>query len=614
MINFKELETISNYLIEKELGRGAFGLVCLAKKKNRLINKQVALKIFEVDSRDLTRYRTLQQEAKLWSHIESHPNIVPIYDANIYGNYLVLESEYIAGGSLESYLSKQANNQLEVTSAVKMTIKILNGLDHLHKSNIIHRDLKPANILVQENEPKLVDFGLARVTNDANNSFIAAGTPFYMPPEAFDGERSPQVDIWSVGIILYQILVGNLPFPEEAKNNCYKLQRFLSTEDCLVASPVIPEPLQKIIKQALERDCAKRYTSANEMKEVLKTYQNRLLAESITQDINQTVSETISRISQTVTEFIKQQISQLTIAFETSPYNIQTTSTNFADYPKKKYDSKNFYYDEENLHLALAEINSKIKDDESYIRRGNFYRYIGETEKSLVCFNKAIEINPHCAEAYYGLGNVYYYDQQDVEIALTNYNKAIEIMPSEPSYYNGRGNVYRHKKEFDKSISDFTKAIEISENPALAYNNRGVSYKCKGELQKAIEDYNKAISLNPNYAVAYYNRANVYKTNKDYENAIKDFSKAIELRPAYTLAYYQRAFAYEYKGDSDKAISDFNEVIKLDDENVDAYVLRGLLYKKQGEQDKAISDLRKALEINPNDKEAKELLFELETM
>lgn len=601
MINFKELEPISNYLIEKELGRGAFGVVCLAKKKNDLISKQVALKIFEVDPQDLTRYRTLQQEAKLWSHIENHPNIVPIYDANIYENYLVLESEYIAGGSLESYLLKQANNQLEVTPAIKMTIKILNGLDHLHKSGIIHRDLKPANILVQENEPKLVDFGLARVTNDANNSFTPGGTPLYMPPEAFHGERSRQVDIWSVGIILYQILVGDLPFPEEAKNNCYKLQRFLSTEDCLVASPVIPEPLQKIIKQALERDCAKRYTSAEEMKNALETYHNESFA---------------NELSQIFANVIEQRISQLINISQKPPetYSNNIKITNINSAMNNQYVSKNFYYDEENLHLALAEINSKIKDDESYIRRGNFYRYIGEEEKALVCFNKAIEINPNCAEAYYGLGNVYYYDKQDTEMALTNYNKAIEIMPSQPSYYNSRGNVYRDKNEFDKSISDFTKAIETSKNPALAYNNRGISYKCKGESQKAIEDYNKAISLNPNYAAAYYNRGNVYKKNKDYENAIMDFSKAIELKPTYTLAYYQRAFTYQYKGDSDKAILDFNEVIKLDDENVDAYVLRGFLYKEQGEQDKAISDLRKALEINPNDEEAKQLLLELEKM
>ncbi len=618
MINLEELnQKLPNYVIEKELGSGSFGVVYLAKKKNTFISKNVALKVFKANPQDLDHYKKLQREANLWATIENHPNIVPIYDANIYGDYLVLESEYVSGGSLESYLSKQVNQQLPINSAIKTAIKILSGLDHLHQSNITHRDLKPANILLQGTTPKLVDFGLARIVNDTNNSFIAGGTPRYMPPEAFHGERSPQVDIWSVGIILYQMLVGDFPFPEEAKNNCYKLQSFLSTKDCLVASPLIPEPLQEIIKQALEREPTKRYTYANEMKEALETYQNRVLAESITQGISQTISQTISQsMSQVVTEFIKQQISQpLTIsyeAFETSHHNIQTTSTNFANYPKKQYVSKNFYYSEENLHLALAKIHSKLTDAISYVNRGNFYRYIGEPEKALACFNEAIEIDPTCGDAYDACGNVYYYDQHDTESALASYNKAIEINPNHFAYYNNRGNVYKDKEEFDKSILDFTRAIEINPNSAIVYNNRGLSYRAKGDLQKAIKDYNKAISLNPNYASAYCNRGNAYKASEDYDNAIKDFDRALELRPTYISAYYNRAFAYQYKGDSDKAILDFSQTITLDDKNVDAYVCRGLLYKTQGEKDKAILDFRKALELDPNDKAVQEQLYELD--
>lgn len=603
MINLEELnQKLPNYVIEKELGSGSFGVVYLAKKKNAFISKNVALKVFKANPQDLDHYKKLQREAKLWATIENHPNIVPIYDANIYEDYLVLESEYVSGGSLESYLSKQVNQQLPINSAIKMAIKILSGLDHLHQSNITHRDLKPANILLQGTNPKLVDFGLARIINDPNSSFTAGGTRPYMSLEAFYGERSPQIDVWSVGIILYQMLVGDWPFPEEVKNNIYLLPNFLSTKDCLIASPLIPEPLQKIIKQALERDCTKRYISANEMKEALENYQDEVLAHSITK---------------MVADFVKQQISQSVNVF--SPYQtfetsspIQITSTNSTNYSKKKYFSKNFYYTEEHLHLALAEIHSKITNAESYVKRGNFYRYIGEPEKALACFNEAIEIDPSCADAYDDCGNVYYYDQHDVENALVNYNKAIEINPNCVAYYNNRGNVYKDKEEFDKSISDFTRAIEISPNSAMVYNNRGLSYQVKREWQKAIQDYNKTISLNPNYASAYYNRGNAYTATEDYESAIKDFGRAIELRPNYTSAYYNRALAYQHKGNLDKAILDFSQIIKMDDQYSDAYFCRGYLYKLQGEKNKAIADFRKAIEINSGDKGAKEQLLELE--
>lgn len=579
MFNLDELnQKLPNHVLEKELGRGGFGVVYLAKKKNAFINKNVALKIFKANPQNLDDYKQLQREANLWATIENHPNIVPIYDANIYDPYLILESEYISGGSLQSYLSKQVNQQLPINSAIKMAINILSGLAHLHQSNITHRDLKPANILLQGTNPKLVDFGLARIIDDPNNSFTPQGTLPYMSLEAFHGEYSPQVDIWSVGITLYQMLVGDFPFPEEIKNNRFcKLPNFLSTKDCLIASPLIPEPLQKIIKQALERDCTKRYSSANEMKEALENYQN----EELTQTVRQIVADAI-----------KQHASQLA---DVSPSILY----------------KNFYYTKENLHLALAEIHSKLTDAKSYIKRGNFYRYIGEPEKALACFNEAIELDPSCDDAYDGCGNIYYYDKHDAENALANYNKAIEINPNYTAYYNNRGNVYRDKEEFDKSISDFNRAIEISPNSAMIYNNRGLSYRAKGELQKAIEDYNKAISLNPNYASAYCNRGNAYKAKDDYENAIKDFDKAIELRPDYTSAYYHRAFAYQYKGEPDKAILGFSQTIKIDDKYADAYFCRGYLYKLKGEKDKAISDFRKALEINPNYKGAKEQLSKL---
>src|SRR4029079_1070965 len=100
-----------------------------------------------------------------------------------------------------------------IDKAVRMTSGILAGLEHLHTKRIVHRDLKPANILLQGETPRLADFGIARVLKSTAHTGSIAGTPCYMAPEAFDGDRSEQSDMWSTGVILYRLLSGRLPFP-----------------------------------------------------------------------------------------------------------------------------------------------------------------------------------------------------------------------------------------------------------------------------------------------------------------------------------------------------------------------------------------------------------------
>jgi serine/threonine protein kinase len=257
-------DQIGPYTLINKLGRGAFGTVWLSERRTTITTTTAALKIPLDDDIDL---ETIKHEANLWVRASGHPNVLPIIEANIYDDHVVIASEYAPDGSLESLLKRHVGKAPSIEAAVEIISGILAGLEHLHSRSIIHRDLKPANILFQGNTPRLADFGISRVLKSTSQSSVVAGTPSYMAPEAFDGKRNEQTDIWSVGAILYQLLAGCLPFPQADITSL--VGAILSRNpDPLPIS--VPKQLQEVIARALTKDPIHRYKSATEMRAALR--------------------------------------------------------------------------------------------------------------------------------------------------------------------------------------------------------------------------------------------------------------------------------------------------------------------------------------------------------
>jgi serine/threonine protein kinase len=242
--------------------------VWLAERRTSITTTKVALKIPLANEVDL---EAIKQEADLWVRASGHPHVLPIIEADVYDNQVVIASEYVPDGSLGSWLKQNGGKAPTVEVAIEITSGILAGLEHLHAQNIIHRDLKPDNILMQKGIPRLADFGISRILRTNSHSAIAAGTPAYMAPEAFDGIRSEQTDIWAVGIIFYQLLSGHLPFPQTDMASL--LAGIITHEPEQLTS--ISEDIQQIVKQTLEKKPSQRYKTAAEMRQALrnKSYQ-----------------------------------------------------------------------------------------------------------------------------------------------------------------------------------------------------------------------------------------------------------------------------------------------------------------------------------------------------
>ena len=257
-------DQIGPYTLISKLGRGAFGTVWLSERRTTIATTTAALKIPLDDDVDL---ETIKHEANLWVRASGHPNVLPIIEANVYDDQVVIASEYAPDGSLESWLKQNGGKAPSVEVAVEIVSGILAGLEHLHSRNIIHRDLKPANILFQGSTPRLADFGISRVLKSTSQSSIVAGTPAYMAPEAFDGKRNEQTDIWSVGVIFYQLLAGRLPFPQADITSLVGAILSRNPEPLPIS---VPAPFHTIINLALAKDANQRYKSASEMRAALR--------------------------------------------------------------------------------------------------------------------------------------------------------------------------------------------------------------------------------------------------------------------------------------------------------------------------------------------------------
>lgn len=256
---------IGHYRLLKKLGRGAFGVVWQAERCTSVTKTTVAIKFPIDDEVDLELFH---QEAQLWSLASGHPNVLPIIEADVIDGQLLIVSEYAANGSLAEVVGKSGKNIPALREAVRIISDILSGLEHLHSKGIIHRDLKPGNILFQGRAPRLADFGISRIYSSTTHSQGVAGTPVFMAPEAFDGERNEKTDIWSVGVIFYQLLSGSLPF---SGNDMGTLLKAIFFTPPFPLSKNIPNSISSIVFRALEKNPDERYSSAADMLNVLQS-------------------------------------------------------------------------------------------------------------------------------------------------------------------------------------------------------------------------------------------------------------------------------------------------------------------------------------------------------
>ena len=273
------------YRLIKRIGSGGMSIVYQAQDMS--LGRLVAIKMLhESLTGDEGFLRRFQREAHAAANL-SHPNIVTVHDIGQdgYKHYIVME--YVDGRTLKQIIRdyKKQGQTMPISRALQLVVQICSGIGYAHRSNLVHCDVKPQNILVtRDDRVKVADFGIAQALSEATHHDQPSrvwGTPQYFSPEQAQGHpTTPASDVYAIGVVLYEMLTGELPF--QADSHTALALKHIQEHPPLASdlNPAVPPQLDQIINKVLAKEPAGRYRTAGQLGRILSAYRERSLADT----------------------------------------------------------------------------------------------------------------------------------------------------------------------------------------------------------------------------------------------------------------------------------------------------------------------------------------------
>jgi len=259
------------YRLERELGRGGMATVFLAQDLKH--DRPVAFKVLHAELAASLGPERFQREIRLAARLQ-HPHILSVYDSGETDSRLWFTMPFVEGESLRSRLDRE--KQLPVEAALRIAREAADALDYAHRHGVIHRDIKPENILLSEGHALVADFGIAKAlsetTDRLTNTGLAVGTPAYMSPEQAAGARDldPRTDVYSLGLVLYEMLAGSVPFAGATPQAMIARRLMETPRPIRELRETVPEPVEHALATALARAPADRFATAAEFGRALE--------------------------------------------------------------------------------------------------------------------------------------------------------------------------------------------------------------------------------------------------------------------------------------------------------------------------------------------------------
>jgi eukaryotic-like serine/threonine-protein kinase len=658
----KKNDVVGPYVIDRSIGRGGMGDVYLARDER--LGRHAALKLlpksFENDPDWVARFR---QEARAASSI-AHPNVAHIYEVNEFQGRHYIAMEYIDGVTLRSYLRN--SGPLRPSEAVDITVQIAKALMAAHMVGVLHRDIKPDNVMIhRDGYVKVLDFGLAKsivpFTSLAGNEGLAnavetdagiiVGSPAYMSPEQARAQKvDHRSDLWSLGVVLYELLTNTNPFLSETSTDT--IAAILKNEPQPLAL-VAPDPAKKaqpIITRLLAKKVQDRFPEAQSLIGELQQLSEELKYETTLEHSSERGAVVRFSVAKTTAESDKRQLGLFGVISSASNrvievakptklrvsvlalliitivilvrYNSFSTPaihaspiTSLAVLPFANGNGDpNSQYITDGLSEALIERLSRLSRIKVIARSSSFkYR-----DKSAELKNVATDLNVRAIV----VGTVTKQgDDLHVRVELVDTNEMTRRWSDQ----------YRYKtSELPIILNDISRNVASSLNLGLTNDdlnlitrsNKGdgdaYEWYLKGRfywnqlteeaLDKSIECFNQALTIDPDYSLAYTGLANSYITlgaaYRPTENLLPkaevNAQKALELDRDLAEAHYAMAVTnYVYHWDLAQAESELNRSLELNPNFAMANSLLSTISLNRGDLDQATTQINRALELDP---------------